>query len=306
MTTLQGSWATVLLPIEPDESIDFDRLQEQLDYLTSVGVSGIYTNGSAGEFYAQTEAEFERIQKMVAKACQRAGIPFQIGASHMSAQISLERVGRTANLKPLAYQVILPEWFTPTFEEAVAFLRRMAKTAAPAGLVLYNPPHARLRLEPVDFGHLKLAVPQLIGIKVAGGDDEWYAAMRRHGEGLAVFVPGHHLATGIASGAAGAYSNVACLQPVGAQRWYQLIQRDLEAALEVEGRIRDFMATHIGPFITKDSYTNTAADKLLAAIGGWGNAGVRLRWPFRAIPFEEVERLRPVARAMLPELFDTA
>lgn len=38
---------------------------------------------------------------------------------------------------------------------------------------------------------------------------------------LSVIVPGHHLATGFAYGVGtGAYSNVACLSPKGAQRWW--------------------------------------------------------------------------------------
>src|SRR5258706_296956 len=84
---------------------------------------------------------------------------------------------------------------------------RLAAAADPIGLVLYNPPHAKVVLTPAQIGRLRDAVPGLIGVKVADGDAAWYAEMRAHCQGLAVFVPGHHLATGIANGAVGAYSN---------------------------------------------------------------------------------------------------
>ena len=70
---LKGTWATVLLPIAADESIDFARLQRDLDYLVESGVDGVYTNGTAAEFFAQTEEEFDRISRMVAETCGRRG-----------------------------------------------------------------------------------------------------------------------------------------------------------------------------------------------------------------------------------------
>jgi dihydrodipicolinate synthase/N-acetylneuraminate lyase len=274
---LRGSWATLMLPIDSDDSIDFARLADELDALIAASVDGIYTNGTAGEFHTQSEAEFDAIHALVAERCHRAGLPFQIGASHMSAQLSLDRIRRGRDLQPSAIQVILADWFPLKEAEMAACLARMAAAAAPIGLVLYNPPHAKVVLTPAQIGRLHASVPGLIGVKVAGGDAAWYAEMREHCRGLAVFVPGHHLATGIANGAAGSYSNVACLSPAGAQRWYAQMLVDLPAALALEQRIRQFMDTAIVPYIVRDGYANPALDKLLAAIGGWADVGTRLR-----------------------------
>ena len=169
--------------------------------------------------------------------------------------------------------------------------------------VLYTPPPAKGVFTPAQIGRLHAAVPAIIGVKVADGDAAWYAEVRTHCQGVAVFVPGHHLATGVANGAAGAYSNVACLSPGGAQRWYNQMRVDLPAALELEQRIRHFMDTEIAPFIVRDGYANPALDKLLAAIGGWADVGTRLRWPYRWIEPDVAARLRPVTQSMLPELF---
>jgi 4-hydroxy-tetrahydrodipicolinate synthase len=200
---VRGTWATALLPINADESIDFARLAAQVDYLIASGVDGLYTNGTASEFYAQTEDEFDRLQALVAEKCERAELPFQIGVSHTSAQISLARLQRAAALKPGAFQVILPDWLPVAEVEAVAFLQRMAEAAAPVGLVLYHPQHAKRALAPRDYARLKQALPQLVGLKVMDGDERWYADMREQARGLSVFVPGHHLATGMRHGAAG-------------------------------------------------------------------------------------------------------
>ncbi len=72
---IRGNWATVLLPINADESIDWVRLEEELDRLASLGPDGVYTNGTAGEFFTQTEDEFDRIQHLAAEKFEQRAFP---------------------------------------------------------------------------------------------------------------------------------------------------------------------------------------------------------------------------------------
>lgn len=301
---IKGNWATLLLPVNPDDSIDYKRLETEIDTLIGYGVNGIYSNGTAGEFYNIDEREFDEISGLLADKCNSAGMPFQIGVSHMSPVISLNRLKRIVHLKPSAVQVILPDWFAVTDEEAIAFLRKMEENSGGTGLVLYNPPHAKRLLQPEDFQSIRKSVPGLVGIKVAGGDDAWYARMRECCAGISVFIPGHHLASGINRGASGSYSNMACLNPLAAQKWYELALIDQELALDLEKRINTFLNEFILPLITKERYSNQAVDKLLAAIGGWSDIGTRLRWPYRWIGSEKAKALKLVAKGMIPEFFD--
>ncbi|MCB0054480.1 MAG: dihydrodipicolinate synthase family protein, partial [Caldilinea sp.] len=64
---LHGNWATLMLPINDDDSIDYGRLGNELDALVAAGVDGLYTNGTAGEFHTQSEAEFDAIHALVAE-----------------------------------------------------------------------------------------------------------------------------------------------------------------------------------------------------------------------------------------------
>jgi dihydrodipicolinate synthase/N-acetylneuraminate lyase len=300
---IRGNWATLLLAWNNDDSLDTARVADQIDTLIDMKVDGIYCHGTAGEFHLLVEDEFDRISQLLAERCERSAMPFQIGVGHMSAQISLERLRRSITLSPGAVQVILPDWFPVSEAEAMDFLERMADTARGIGLVLYNPPHAKRVLGPAEIGRLAEEVPSLVGVKVADGDDAWYAAMRRFAARLSVFVPGHHLASGFSRGAHGSYSNVACLHPAAAQRWWHQIQSDLPAAMDLQRRLCEFMDRYIVPFITRQHYGNGACDRLLALIGGWADVGSRMRWPYRSIPASEADRLKPIAREMLPEFF---
>ncbi len=299
--TLSGVWATLLLPIAEDQSIDWGRLEADQERLLEAGLDGIYAHGTAGEFFTLDEDEFDHVNALLAGRCEARGTPFQIGASHMSAQTCLRRVERAAALRPSAIQVTLPDWMPPSDDEVVAAVSGFAETARPVPLVLYNPPQAKRTVEPELYRRLTREVPALIGVKVVGGDEAWFEAMRDAAPELAVFVAGSRLASGLTRGAGGSYSDVACLSPRGAVAWYRQMREAPEAAQELESHIRSFIEEQVVP-LQRAGYGDPALDKFLAAVGGWGSAGLRVRWPYRSVPEEAVQSARALAEQRLPEL----
>ena len=230
-------------------------------------------------------------------------MPFVIGACQPDPRIALDRVRRAAALAPSGIQLILPDWWPLTDPEAVDFLNMAAEAAGNVPLILYNPPHAKRVLKPAELAAILTQVPQVVGVKLGDGDDQWYSEARRLLDDWALYVPGHHLATGVRHGvAAGAFSNVACLSPSGAQRWTEMMLTDIEAALDIERRLCRFMDEHIVPFRRDHGYSNAALDKLLAAIGNWAPVGTRLRRPYRWIEQEAALPLRELAHSMVPEI----
>lgn len=300
---IYGNWATLLLPLNNDDSINYGQLENEIDVLIAAKVNGIYSNGTAGEFYNQTEQEFDEVNGILASKCNAAGMPFQIGCSHMSPKISLERVKRAVALRPSAIQIILPDWFVPSMQEIIDFLRVMTEAADPVKLILYNPPHAKRKLLPKEFAQILDAGIPLAGCKVAGGDEQWYREMNEIARPFSVFIPGHHLATGISNGAHGAYSNVACLNPGFAQQWYNSIADKTGNPFELQARIQEFMDKCIVPYIRDKGYSNQAVDKFMAAVGGWTPVSTRLRWPYKWIPEADVLPVREKCAELLPEVF---
>jgi dihydrodipicolinate synthase/N-acetylneuraminate lyase len=301
----KGTYATLLLPIRPDDSIDIELLNRELDYLLQSGVDGIYSNGTAGEFYSQSEAEFVEVNELLASRCESAGMRFQIGASFPTPQMSLKLSKLAASFRPGAIQVTLPDWYPPVIPEIIAFLDRVSEATAPIPLILYNPPHAKRIVTPEEYALLCERLPALIGVKVGGGDEHWYRRMEPLKSRLSIFVPGHTLATGYDLGAAGSYSNVACLQPVGAKRWNDLMRSDWAAARRIEVQIQQFMTQHILPF--RDlGFSNMALDKLLSSVGNWAAIGTRLRWPYFGIDNADLVYLRAQARQQIPFLFESS
>ncbi|MCP4386037.1 MAG: dihydrodipicolinate synthase family protein, partial [Hyphomicrobiales bacterium] len=224
-------------------------LDEQVAAYAEAGVDGVYTNGTAAEFHCQSDADFREVSTRVARLCADHALAFQLGATHPLPAATLERIRFAGSLGPGALQVILPDWTPIDLATARRFLIRCADVAGDVPLVLYNPPHAKTVLTPADYLDLAEAVPQLVGIKCAGGDAGWYEAMAPVIARLSVFIPGHHMASGRARGAHGAYSNMACLNPTATVAWNRLITERPDAGLELETRIGRFMDNAIAPVL---------------------------------------------------------
>jgi 4-hydroxy-tetrahydrodipicolinate synthase len=300
---LKGNWATLLLPVNTDDTFNYELLAAEIDMLIAAGVDGIYSNGTAGEFYNQTEEEYEIVNQILADKCKAAGTRFQIGASHPLPIMTIQRLKKAIKLNPDAIQIILPDWVPVTLPEMVDYLKKVAEIADDIPLVLYNPPHAKYVLQPADYDLLK-DIPQLIGVKLLSRDDEWVAAMKKHAAHLSVFVPGHFLASGVKNGiGSGAYSNVACINPKAAQSWWAMMQTDIDQALKIQEDILAFFKQCVMP-LAQQSYSNPALDKFLAAVGGHYNVGTRLRWPYKGIPEDQVAEAHDQARQMMPYFFN--
>ncbi|MCC0025183.1 MAG: dihydrodipicolinate synthase family protein [Hyphomicrobiaceae bacterium] len=299
----KGIWGAVMLPINPNGEIDFGALAEEVDIMCASSVAGIYTNGTAAEFFNQTEAEFDQITELVAARAQKSGKPFQIGVSNSNPRIARDRLLRAQSFAPTGVQVTLPDWWPPSSIENTRFMAGMQEAAGEVPLILYNPPHAKRQLSLSEVAALRAVAPNMVGIKVKGGDDAWYAERRALLPDFSVFVAGHTVAHGRPRGADGAYSNVACLSPDGAVRYWDMIETDRDAAEDLEARFLAFLKTHLVPLAQAKGLSDAALDKLMAAAGGWGPVTSRLLWPYSGADASDVQAIAEAARNELPELF---
>lgn len=301
-----GVWAAVLLPLDIQGDIDRDGLAADVETLCRSGVDGLYTNGTAGEFHLIDEAEFDLVTDIVASICTERQMPFQIGLCDPNPRRALDRARRCRGIGAAGFQIILPDWFPVTDKEAISFLTGLATVAGDTPLVLYNPPHAKRRLSIAGLAQLADAVPSLAGLKLPGGDHSWYGDAQILFDRMSVFIPGHHMASGVLRGAHGSYSNMACLSPAATAAWWRLISSDPDEALRVEDMIRTFFAAHITPLIERDGISNFAVDKMLAAIGGWSTVSGSVRWPHDSVPQDMTEAVGRKARRDMRDFFDLA
>ena len=197
-----------------------------------------------------------------------AGVPFQLGAGHMSARLAWTGSAGRPSSGP-AIQVILPDW-VPTQPDEVHPRPWPAWPPWPgtsrSSCTTRRTPRPSWTRPPCSAacGRGAPAHRDQGGRRVTPPGTRPCALRRRPGRLRRRSHAGH----GLAQGAGGAYSNVACLSPAGAVAWYQTMRADPAAAAATERGSRRFLAEHISP-LQQRGYNNAALDKTLAHIGGW-------------------------------------
>ena len=297
---IKGTYGAVQLAVNEDESIDFERVSDSIDKMIDFGVHGIYTNGTSGEFWTQTDWEFEKISSLAAEKAEKASLPFQLGASSSSPQRSLDRINLIKQLNPGAIQVVLSDWFPVNNSEAVKCLQKFAHAADPIKLVLYNPPHAKRVLSAGDYAFFKSEVPAIIGTKSL----VWRDLLKLGIRDLSVFCGGIVMAEGYELGASGSYSEIGCLHPGQAVKWYKMMESDIDSAIKIGKKLQNWRTKYIVPLKDDEGYSSPAVDKLYASIGGWSEIGTRMRWPYNSFPDHIVDELSKTIREDVPEFFE--
>ena len=302
---IHGTWSPLFLQMKEHSILDFGFIDQEIAKLSTSGVNGVYAGTNSSEFFNLTFSEYCRLIERFAYSCHGYGIPYQIGACHAHPYESLERVAVAADHEPAAIQIIMPDWVEADRRGILRFFKGCAKNARERSLVLCNPPNAKVQLTPEDCLWLANEIPELVGINTSGGDEQWFEDMQPVMEHLSVFVPGHTLATGISHGARGSYSSIAGMNPCAAQLWYELILKDMDAGMEIEKRIQQFMQECIVPLVTVHKYPLHACNKFMAVATGWCEGlHQRLRWPYSWIDDDYLDPVRERGKELIPEFFE--
>ena len=71
---LHGVWLALTTPFTPDGRIDTEAVRENVRRCQAVGLHGVYTSDSDGEFYAIELDDFQTLIGAFGDECSRAGI----------------------------------------------------------------------------------------------------------------------------------------------------------------------------------------------------------------------------------------
>ena len=124
--TFTGPWAG--LPVAWAASGRFDETTFRGDVrrCCEVGIPGVYTGGTSGEFYAIEIDEFVEITRAAVEECHENGTPAMIGCSATSTTGAVRRAEIAAELGADAIQVTLPFWMEVGEGQIVEFFRTVA------------------------------------------------------------------------------------------------------------------------------------------------------------------------------------
>ena len=166
---ISGIIPAVVTPMSEDEELDERGLEKLLDHLIAANVSGVFTVGTAGEFWALTVEEKKRVFEWTV-AYTKGRVPVYVGtcANTTREAIQLSEIAQEAGVDCLS--VLTPTFITPDGDEMFKHYQAIAN-AVDLPILLYGNPDRTNNPLPVDLVvRLAEEVENIIGIKDSAGD----------------------------------------------------------------------------------------------------------------------------------------
>ena len=185
--TLSGVWSALILPWTAKDTLDAKRFAQEIRSYAGTGVSGIYTGGTTGEFYAQDDATFAQVTEIACREAHAIGLPVQIGVSALSTLTVKQRVKVAKKFKADALQIALPFWLELKDDEVKRFVKEVAAAAGNTPIILYVTGRSKRKIDAKLMGELVREVPTFIGTKDTGLDAKSVKAILRVAPDLAIF-----------------------------------------------------------------------------------------------------------------------
>lgn len=165
---ISGIYTPNIVPFREDRSINEEELARMVDWLIEKGVSGLYPNGSSGEFIRLSFEERKRVVSVVAKAVD-GRVPILAGAAEPNLEMALEACAVCADLGCRAVSVTGPYYYKVSQESIEGYFRELARRS-PIDIILYNIPQFSNEISVEVVRRLALDCPRIVGIKDSSRD----------------------------------------------------------------------------------------------------------------------------------------
>lgn len=165
---IRGILTPNLVPFKDDGAINEAELRRIVNWLIEKGVSGLYPNGSTGEFIRLSFEERKRVIRIVAEE-NRGRVPILAGAAESNLTMILEACQTYAGLGCVAVSITGPYYYKVSQESIEHFFRELAKRS-PIDIVLYNIPQFSNEISVPVLTRLALDCPRIVGVKDSSRD----------------------------------------------------------------------------------------------------------------------------------------
>lgn len=139
MGKFRGVFPVPVTPFnESDQSVDFGRLAEHVEWLVQSGAAGLVSNGSTSEFPLLSESEARRTAEAVIRTVN-GRVPVIVGATAPSTGRTIEFCKIAKDVGADGIMVLPPYYFPLTDEEICRHYEAVAK-ATDLPVMIYNNP----------------------------------------------------------------------------------------------------------------------------------------------------------------------
>lgn len=298
-----GPWAGLPVAWSEEDCFDEETFRRDVECCCEVGIPGVYSGGSSGEFYAMEFDEFRQVTRTLVDACHAHHKPAMVGCTSTYTGGAVLRARWAAEIGADAIQVALPFWMEVAEEQVVPFFRAVSRAAGGRPLSIYDTKRAKKALTLAQHQAIKESVPNYLMVKSNAGTLGTTADGCQALSGFVnVFVAEQSWAELGPQGARGCCSAMVYWNPrVVLELWAKLRDGNLEALRENAPRLRalgEFLAANFGV----RGFTDTAYDRMGGRASGFLKTSLRNRPPYVSATQEDVERLRNWYKDHYPDM----
>lgn len=169
MAVFTGAGVAVVTPFNEDESINYDKLDELIDYHCENGTDSIIICGTTGESATMTEEEHMDCVKFAIDRA-KGRIPVIAGTGSNCTRTAVEMSREAAEYGADGLLLVTPYYNKATQEGLAAHYKAVAKEAK-APIIMYSvASRTGCNIEPATAAALVRDVENIVGVKEASGN----------------------------------------------------------------------------------------------------------------------------------------
>lgn len=177
MAIFKGAGVAIITPMHEDGSVNYEKLEEILEFQIANSTDAIIICGTTGESSTMTHGEhLKTIKFAVDKVAKRVPVIAGTGSNCTETAIMMSREAASYGVDALL--VVTPYYNKATQKGLIAHYTAIANAVPETPIIMYNvPSRTGCNLQPATVAALVKNVKNIVGIKAASGDLSQIAKM---------------------------------------------------------------------------------------------------------------------------------
>lgn len=232
--------ASCCIPWDADYSIMEPLFREEIRGVVKE-TPHVYILGTAGEGYALSDSQFNRVVKIFNEEMRAAGAEPMVGLISLASSTLTERLERCLALDIKHFQISLPSWGALSVKEMQTFFKMTCGAYPEAGFLHYNLERARRLIQPEEYQQLEEQYPNLIATKITTDSIRYIGQLMDKSTHLQHFFTDMGYLYAAMVGECGLLISMACCNWETAHEYVDaVISRDFEKAIRLQHSLVQF------------------------------------------------------------------
>lgn len=164
-----------------------DLFREQVRLLRERLTRHLYIFGTAGEGYAVSDRQFDRIAQVFGEETSDADTHPMVGVISLSLMTVIERIERCLDMGLDTFQISLPSWGVLNDGEVDTFFAETCSRFPQARFLHYNLKRVGRMLTGSEYARLAADYPNLVAVKTGGNDRQQFLDLVQNASDIQCF-----------------------------------------------------------------------------------------------------------------------